>query len=39
MIFTVVALVAAVVFVVGQTTLHNPVPNGGDAEDDLDSDL
>lgn len=39
MIFTVIALIAAGIFVVGQTTLHNPVPNGGDEEDDLDEDL
>lgn len=39
MIFTVIALLAAGVFVVGQRTLHNPVPNGGEEENDLDEDL
>ncbi|CAN8104336.1 unnamed protein product [Discula destructiva] len=33
-IFTVIALITAAVFVLGQTALHNPVPNGGDIEDD-----
>lgn len=32
-IFTVVALSVAVVFVVGQATLYHPVPKGGDIED------
>lgn len=38
-IFTFVALSATLVFVAGQTTLHSPVPKGGDFEDDLESDV